>query len=154
MFTKPDKPFTRTDKNTVKRRGTVTLYEKEIEEFYRELDGDDGASFSTTINTISRETTTQGVRDVLMASLPCVEAIGLDDDLFHAGLDSLLALRVAKCLRSALEKYDMMERRNSPWLRGSYTLTRLSISCQRLSITNSIKRQTALTTLWKRKSRI
>ncbi|MCJ1387732.1 hypothetical protein MMC18_000575 [Xylographa bjoerkii] len=107
MFSSLHKPFARTDKNTVKRRATVTLYENEIEEFYKELDDEDGTRFSTNIDTTSLETTAQGVRDVLIASLPSVEAVGLDDDLFHAGLDSLLAFRVAKCLRSALDKYDV-----------------------------------------------
>ena len=36
-FAKPSKPFVRTDKNTVKRRDTVVLYEKEIEKFYKSV---------------------------------------------------------------------------------------------------------------------
>ena len=107
MFANPNKPFMRTDKNTVKRKATVTDYQKEIEEFYQELNDEDSARFTTNINTTSPETTAQGVRDLLIDTLPSVEAIGLDDDLFYAGFNSLLALRVAKCLRSALEKYDV-----------------------------------------------
>ena len=103
----------RTDKNTVKRSATVTIYQKEIEEFYQELDDDDSAEFSTNINTTSLEATAQGVRDLLIESLPSAEVIALDDDLFYAGFDSLLPLRVAKCLRSALENYDVDREKKS-----------------------------------------
>ena len=116
MFAKPDMPFARTDKNTVKRRMTVVLYEEEIERFYRERENGDGTSFETEINAISSETTAQGVRNVLTASLPSNEAIASDDDLFHAGLDSVLTIRVAKCLRSAAEKYGIDEEKKSAFI--------------------------------------
>lgn len=108
MFTKPDKPFARTDKNTVKRRATLMLYENEIEAFYRQLDDEDGTKFTTEI-----ENTTQGVRGVLVASLPSIEVVGPDEDLFYAGLDSLLAFRVVKCLRSAITNYNVNELKKS-----------------------------------------
>ena len=107
MFTKPDMPFARTDKNTVKRRKTIVLYEKEIEKFYGERENGDGASYETDIDTISLETTAQGVWNVLTASLPANENIAPNDDLYHAGLDSVLTIQVAKCLRSAAEKYNI-----------------------------------------------
>ena len=113
MFTKPNMPFARTDKNTVKRRMTVVLYEKEIEEFYRKLDNGEGASFETEIDATSLETIAQGILDVLAASLPVNVAITSDDDLFHTGLDSVLTIRVARCLRSAAEKYGIDEEKKS-----------------------------------------
>ncbi|KAI9750497.1 MAG: Transmembrane osmosensor [Chaenotheca gracillima] len=113
LFAKPEKPFARTDKNTLKRRMTVILYETEIEAFYKELESGDSTSFDTRIDVSSSETTTQGVRDVLIASLPSIKALGPDDDLFFAGFDSILAFRVVRCLRSAAEKYGISEEKKS-----------------------------------------
>ena len=113
MFTKLDMPFARTDKNTVKRRATIVLYEKEIESFYAALEGGDGANFEANIDATSPETAAQGIREVVKASLPTNDVLADDDDLFHAGLDSVLTIRVARCLRSVAEKYEIPEDRKS-----------------------------------------
>ena len=105
MFAKPYMPFARTDKNTVKRRVTVAQYEKEIEEFYKKLENGDAASFKTDIDAASPETAAQDIRKVIIASLPSNDEIGLEDDLFAAGLDSLLSIRVIRCLNAAADKY-------------------------------------------------
>ena len=105
MFTKPGMPFARTDKSTVKRRMTVVQYEKEIEEFYEKLENGNAASFKTDIDAASPETAAQDIRKVIIASLPSNEKIGLEDDLFAAGLDSVLSIRVIRCLNSAADKY-------------------------------------------------
>lgn len=105
IFAKPDMPFARTDKNTVKRRMTVVLYDHEIEAFYEKLEKGDALGFETVIDATSIETTAQDVHKVIMASLPNNEEIRLEDDFFAAGLDSVLSNRVLKCLGSATEKY-------------------------------------------------
>lgn len=104
MFAKPDMPFARTDKNTVKRRMTIVHYEKVIEEFFEELENGSASSFETVIESTSPETSAQGIRKVIMTSLS-IDKIGLEDDIFRAGLDSVLSIRVVRCLRSAAEKY-------------------------------------------------
>lgn len=105
MFAKPDMPFARTDKNTVKRRMTIVQYEKEIEEFYAKVENGDAASFETAIDATSPDTAAQDIRKVIVASLPSNDEIDLQDDLFAAGLDSVLSIRVVRCLSSAAEKY-------------------------------------------------
>ena len=105
MLSKPDMPFARTDKGTVKRRVTVVQYEKEIEEFYQQLENGDAASFKTDIDATSLKTAAQDIRKVIIASLPSNNEIGLEDDLFAAGLDSVLSIRVIRCLDSAAGKY-------------------------------------------------
>lgn len=107
IFAKPDKPFSRTDKGTVKRRSTVMLYEKEIEEFYEKLDSGDASSFSTAIDATSPETAAQDIQRVIMQSLSSDEEVGLDDDIFGAGLDSVQSIRLVRCLGSAAEKYNI-----------------------------------------------
>ncbi|KAL8788420.1 MAG: hypothetical protein Q9195_007299 [Heterodermia aff. obscurata] len=105
MFARPDMPFARTDKNTVKRRVTVVQYEKEIEELYKKLENGDSARFKTDTNATSPETAAQDIRNVIIASLPLNAKIGLEDDLFAAGLDSVLSIRVIRCLDSAADEY-------------------------------------------------
>ena len=116
MFAKPDKPFARTDKNTVKRRTTAMLYEKEIEEFYEKLESGDALSFSTSIDATSPETAAQDIQKVIMKSLSSDEEVGLDDDVFAAGLDSVQSLRVARCLGSAAETYNIDEDKKSAFV--------------------------------------
>lgn len=113
MFAKPEKPFARTDKNTIKRRMTLLLYEEEIKDFYVQMRSNDITGFDTEIDASSLETTARGIRQVSTVDLTSSEAIGFDDDLFHAGLNSLLAVRVAKCLRSAAEKYEVDEEKKA-----------------------------------------
>lgn len=84
-----------------------------IEAFYRQPDDEDGTKFTTEIDMTTLETTTQGVRGVLVASLPSIEVVGPDEDLFYAGLESLLAFRVVKCLRSAITNYNVNELKKS-----------------------------------------
>lgn len=105
MFAKPEMPFARTDKNTVKRRMTTVLYEKAIEEFYEKLENGDDSSFETVIDATSPETIAQDIQKLIIASLSPNDDIGPEDDLFGAGLDSVLSIRVVRCLRSAAEKY-------------------------------------------------
>ncbi|KAL9031609.1 MAG: hypothetical protein Q9196_000366 [Gyalolechia fulgens] len=116
MFAKPDMPFARTDKNTVKRRMAVVQYEQEIEKFYDEVENGEAASFETVINATSPETAAQDIRKVVMASLPSNDEIGLEDDLFAAGLDSVLSIRIIRCLSSAAAKYMDEEARRSTFV--------------------------------------
>ncbi|KAL8838457.1 MAG: hypothetical protein Q9170_002132 [Blastenia crenularia] len=104
MFARPDMPFARTDKNTVKRRMTVVLYEMEIAEFYEKLESGDASKFETSVDATSLETAAQDIRKVIIASLPSNDNIDVDDDLFAAGLDSVLSIRVIRCLNSAADK--------------------------------------------------
>lgn len=105
LFAKADMPFARTDKNTVKRRMTEALYEVEVEEFYEKLEKGGSTSFVTVIDATSLETTVQDIRKLIVASLPSNDEVGLEDDLFGVGIDSVLSVRVVRCLRSAAERY-------------------------------------------------
>ncbi|KAF2146409.1 uncharacterized protein K452DRAFT_264205 [Aplosporella prunicola CBS 121167] len=102
-FAKPDKPFVRTDKNTVKRRDTVLLYEREIEQFYESMEEDGNYA---AIDITSPETIARGIRNMLVDSLPSMKEVGSDEDLSNAGLDSALAFRLSKSLRSALADHE------------------------------------------------
>ena len=106
-FAKPSKPFVRTDKNTVKRRDTVVLYEKEIEKFYKSVE-DDG-NLAASIDVASLTTISKSIRHLLATALPATKEISPDVDLLTAGVDSLVAFSISNSLRSALRKHDVSE---------------------------------------------
>lgn len=102
-FAKADKPFARTDKNTVKRRDTVLMYDDDIIKFYRDLEQD--GSLTIDIDFSSSTTIEKGIRRLLVAAdVAAADHIQGDDDLLHAGVDSLAASSMANSLRSALKK--------------------------------------------------
>jgi hypothetical protein len=106
-FTKPEKPFVRTDKRTVKRRDTVLLYENEIEEFYRHVERDgnlDADVDLSSVNSIAKE-----IRRLLgAADVSAADRISGDKDLLHAGVDSLAAASITNSFRSALKKRNIV----------------------------------------------
>jgi hypothetical protein len=107
-FTKPGKPFMRTDKRTVKRRDTVLFYEKEIAQFYRDLE-EHGSLGGADIDFSSPASIAVGLRGLLAAAgVPGSDQIHGDDDLLHAGVDSLVASSMANSLRSALRKREVV----------------------------------------------
>ncbi|KAJ5746276.1 Male sterility NAD-binding [Penicillium odoratum] len=106
-FTKPGKPFVRTDKNTVKRRDTVLSYEREIEQFYKSMEED--GNLAAEIEVTSIATISQSVRQILLSALPAAKEISPDVDLLTAGVDSLVAFSISNSLRSALGKHNVSE---------------------------------------------
>ncbi|KAK2873399.1 putative secondary metabolism biosynthetic enzyme [Arthroderma sp. PD_2] len=106
-FTKPDKPFVRTDKNTVKRRDTVLFYEQEIKQFYKSMEEE--GNLAANIDFSSPDTISQGIKHLIVAALPHAKDIGLDDDLLSAGVDSLVAFSISNSLRSAVGKNGVSE---------------------------------------------
>ncbi len=65
-FAKPDKPFARTDKNTVKRRDTVLMYNDEIIQFYKDVE--QYGNLNADIDFSSPTTIAQGLRHLLVAA--------------------------------------------------------------------------------------
>jgi aryl carrier-like protein len=106
-FTKPDKPFVRTDKRTVKRRDTVLLYENEIEEFYRHVERD--GNLNADVDLASVDSIAKEIRRLLgAADVSAADRISGDEDLLHAGVDSLAAASISNSFRSALRKRNIV----------------------------------------------
>ncbi|CAI7620546.1 unnamed protein product [Penicillium palitans] len=89
-FAKPSKPFVRTDKSTVKRRDTVVLNEKEIEQFYKSMEED--GKLAANIDIASLATISESVHHLLTVAA--------------AGVDPLVAFSISNSLRSSLGKYN------------------------------------------------
>lgn len=98
MFAQPDKPFVRTDKGTVKRRGTLVLYDDYIERFYSSR----SKETSFIVDTSSVSAMQKSIKEILAASLPGIEHASPDDDLFALGLDSLAVSAVVNAIRAAV----------------------------------------------------
>lgn len=103
MFSDPKKPFAYTDKGTVKRRATLAGYTQDIEDFYERRENESVAQLASSIDTSSLENFTTGLHKLLSGLLPSVKMVSAQEDLFNAGLDSLIVLRVTRSLRSVLE---------------------------------------------------
>ncbi|RBQ68774.1 hypothetical protein FVER14953_08711 [Fusarium verticillioides] len=101
-FSEVDRPFIRTDKQTIKRRATLDLYADFIERFYisrdEEAEDEDFDAFS--IDTTSIDTVRESVSHVIRSVLPEVEDFPTDEDVFDLGLDSLLVFRVIRIIRA------------------------------------------------------
>ncbi|RYP43738.1 hypothetical protein DL768_009730 [Monosporascus sp. mg162] len=104
MFSDPEKPFAYTDKGTVKRRATLAGYTQEIENFYEQREAESVAHLTSSIDISSLETVTAGIHEVFSAFFPSLKGSSIQEDLFSAGVDSLIVLRATRALRSVLEK--------------------------------------------------
>ncbi|KPM40578.1 hypothetical protein AK830_g6017 [Neonectria ditissima] len=98
-FAEPDKPFFRTDKNTVKRAATLQLYSGYIERFYNSRSDDVVSGF--TVDTTSKESIQGLIRDILSSSLPEPQQVSSEVNLFDLGLDSLGVFAMVKTIRAA-----------------------------------------------------
>ncbi|ETS80548.1 hypothetical protein PFICI_08077 [Pestalotiopsis fici W106-1] len=103
MFTRPDKPFLRTDKRTIKRRATLQMYAGDIDSLYKEQELVQSAI------EIIQSADFSSLGDIQSSLLELVGSLGSgygdlspQDDLFRAGVDSLFVLRLTKSLRLML----------------------------------------------------
>ncbi|CAG7926853.1 unnamed protein product [Penicillium olsonii] len=100
----PEKPFVRTPKGTIHRAKTLQLYKNEIEDFY----GSNESSISSSLHEINLDL---GSRQALQSSLATLinaivsksHAIGADDNIFEAGLDSKQTQILAAIVKRKLD---------------------------------------------------
>lgn len=124
-FAEPDKPFIRTDKGTVKRRATLTLYADYIERFYNSR----GDETNFIVDTTSTKSIQESVREILAASTSEIQHALPDDDLFALGLDSLGVFAAVKAIRASIKGLDQLATRH---LYANPTLAKFSAAVARL----------------------
>ena len=99
-FTHPDKPMIRTDKGTIKRSATAKLYEKEIDKLYADAE-DATTSLSTVqLDARDRDAVTKALRYMII-QIVGLQDIGIDDDIFTAGADSLQVMSLVRQLKAS-----------------------------------------------------
>ncbi|KAH7400247.1 hypothetical protein BKA64DRAFT_723003 [Cadophora sp. MPI-SDFR-AT-0126] len=124
-----DKPFLRAGKGTVQRSLTLAAYAEEVDEVYKR--GESASDFAP-LDTTNLETMKQGVRSYV------IDTIGLttiqdNDDIFHAGVDSLQVLTLLRHFRVGLR--DGIELSAST-MYSNPSITSLATAFQRLLSTN------------------
>ncbi|KAJ7456929.1 acetyl-CoA synthetase-like protein [Mycena latifolia] len=105
----PTKPFVLTDKQSIKRKVTLNLYTDQIEAAYRRIEEDGYEEVALPNHGLTShgiESITSYVQAVVHKVLQ--RLVPLDDDLFDAGLESLLAMRIRSSLIAALKKSGKM----------------------------------------------
>ncbi|KAJ7092499.1 acetyl-CoA synthetase-like protein [Mycena belliarum] len=101
----PEKPFVLTDKQSINRKVTLNFYMDQIEAAYKRIEEDGYEEVplpSLGPTSHNMESTTSYVQAVVCKVLQ--RDIPLDEDLFDAGLDSLLAMRIRASLMAALKR--------------------------------------------------
>ena len=101
LFADPDKPFIRTDKGTIKRQATVAFYAREIDQFYDSREDQYAEEILARIDLGSLDSIASGVLK-LISRIAQVGHLGMQDNVFAAGLDSLMVFRVLGALRGVL----------------------------------------------------
>ena len=107
MFTKTDKPLARTEKGTIRKRFTISEYEKEIDELYAGLEG--GLQNMVLLNNrpeSERASREESFEDFLkhIFSERAGKEMNDGDDLWALGLDSLHVLALSKEINNYLVK--------------------------------------------------
>ncbi|KZS89139.1 acetyl-CoA synthetase-like protein [Sistotremastrum niveocremeum HHB9708] len=95
LVARPDRPFSLTDKGTVRTKITLNLYGKEIEEAYKSIEENDSSKWE-----IPAAFNAESITDFLVKVIEDILGHGINksDDLFAQGMDSLLAVRVRSSL--------------------------------------------------------
>ncbi|KAJ4982874.1 transferase family protein [Stagonosporopsis vannaccii] len=130
-FTEPDKPFIRTDKRTIKRRATLSLYADFIDRFYntRDTEANNADVDGYPVDTSSVESIKGSLIRIFNQILPDVDDLVSDEDVFELGLDSLLVFRVIKIIQNATGLHEELAPRH---LYANPTLDLFSIQISRI----------------------
>ena len=98
LVTSPDKPLPRTDKGSVRRKPALQLYNGEIDELYLAVESfTSKRSLPTTLDT---ENLVPFFQSLAVEALN--KPVGVDDDVFALGMDSLKAIFIRNSLLSSL----------------------------------------------------
>jgi acyl carrier protein len=102
IFNDPEKRFVRVAKGTVQRKATTKLYEKEIDELYKDDNKDDLENVPR-IDLAQDAAVIEGPIASLFAAVMGVEKISPSQDFFALGMDSLQVMKVSRQLEAAFE---------------------------------------------------
>lgn len=108
LFTKKDKPFSRSPKGSVQRRLTVSFYQKEIDDLYTQSEQGLLTSGLPPLKSTSVEDLTPFLRELYAQTLEH-ENLGADDDAFAFGMDSFAVASLSSRLKAALRTYGTPE---------------------------------------------
>lgn len=100
----PARPFPRAGKGTIQRAMAVKLYADDIRRIFESSSDTNGVPAASVELDFSSETAlADGIRDLVQRTLK-LPALGVDDDLFTMGVDSLQVLQLARVLSASVKK--------------------------------------------------
>lgn len=108
LFTKKDKPFSRSPKGSVQRRLTVSFYQQEIDDLYSQSEQGLLTSGLPPLKSTSAEDLVPFLRELYAQTLER-ESLGPDDDAFAFGMDSFAVASLSSRLKAALRAYGTPE---------------------------------------------
>ncbi|KAI0429337.1 hypothetical protein F5Y09DRAFT_331905 [Xylaria sp. FL1042] len=108
IFISPSKPFSRASKGTIQRRLSIAAYEEEIEELYAKAEEGLLTNGLPPLESTNASDLLPFLRSLYSETLDNND-IGIDDDLFAKGLDSLSIFVIAARIKAGLRKYGISE---------------------------------------------
>ena len=113
LLADPFKPFPRAGKGTIQRPMAAKLYEHEIDELYRQASasadttGNHTGAAPVVLDTSSKDTLAQGIRDVFVDRLGASPALHVNADIFTTGaVDSLQVMNAIRLLDRGLAEQE------------------------------------------------
>ena len=103
LFTTSEKPMSRAGKGTVQRRRTLDNYSDEVDALYADAETMNAHDVPVKIDPFNLK---QSVHQVVTFAMS-VEDLGVEDDLFSRGMDSLQVIQTARYLKSGLREAGM-----------------------------------------------
>lgn len=103
LFTIPEKPMSRSSKGTVQRKFTIENYSAEIDALYADAETLNDRNVLVKVNILNIK---QSVHQIVTFTMGLVD-LGVDDDLFSRGMDSLQVIQTARHLKSGLQQAGM-----------------------------------------------
>ncbi|KAF7115496.1 hypothetical protein CNMCM5793_002454 [Aspergillus hiratsukae] len=98
------RPFPRAGKGTIQRAMAVKLYADDIRRIFESSSDTNGVPAAGVELDFSSETTlADGIRDLVQRTLS-LPALGVDDDFFSVGVDSLQVLQLARVLSASVKE--------------------------------------------------
>lgn len=101
LFTTPERPMLRAGKGTVQRNLTIEAYAKELDTIYADADAIDEFDTTTKIDVSDLEATHASIQQIVK-HVTSFHGLGVDDDFFAQGMDSLQVLMILKHLKAGL----------------------------------------------------
>lgn len=103
LFTSSEKPMSRAGKGTVQRRFTIEKYSAEIDALYADAEKMNDRDVLAKIDPLNMK---QSVHQIVAFAIG-LEHLGVDDDFFSRGTDSLQVIQTARYLKSGLQEAGM-----------------------------------------------
>lgn len=103
LFTNPEKPMSRAGKGTVQRGFTIEKYSAEIDALYADAEKMNDCDVLAKVDPLNMK---QSVHQIVAFAMG-LEQLGVDDDFFSRGMDSLQVIQTARYLKSGLQEAGM-----------------------------------------------